>query len=141
MGRILGIDFGIARIGLAISDERHQIALPLKTIPGAKSLKTAVKNLVEALKGFDYTIELIVIGHPIMMSGKPSPMSIQVEEFAKLLKEELSLPIKLWDERLSSAQADRSLKEMQLNRKKRAKQVDVVAASMILQNYLDCQGL
>lgn len=141
MGRVLGIDYGIARIGLAISDENQRIAMPLKTISGAKSHKIAVQNVQQAIKELPYPVEKIVLGHPLSLSGRPSSMTLLVEEFAELLKTALNIPLVLFDERLSSSHAERSMKEMQMNRKKRAKKVDVVAASLVLQSYLDSQGL
>lgn len=140
MGRILGVDFGMARIGLAISDESQQIALPLKTISGSKSYKTAAKNLADSIKELHQDVSAIVIGHPKSMSGRNSNMTLLVEEFAREVEELTSMKVLLWDERLSSAHAEREMKGMQMNRKKRAKKIDMIAACLILQSYLDNQS-
>lgn len=139
--RIIGIDFGLARIGIAVSDESKILATPLTTVTAEKKLENTVDKLIELLdthqKEHNYTLEAIVVGLPLMMSGKMGLMSDEVGHFVETLKKKTSIPIKTWDERLTSAQADRSLREFSLSRKKRAKVVDKVSAVLILQNYLD----
>lgn len=139
MKRILGVDYGLKRIGLAISDSSKKIALPWKTIEGAHSIERASDNLIKAINGSEYTIDKIVIGNPLLMSGKSSDMSEVIQKFANILGQKLSIPVILWDERLSSLHADKSLKELKMNRKKRTKHLDTVSATFILQNYLDCE--
>lgn len=139
MKRILGIDYGKKRIGLAISDPNQVMALPWKTIEGYESIKRSAQHLIEILEKSDYHFEKIIIGNPLQMSGKPSEMTRVVQDFAKILEEKLLIQVILWDERLSSLHADKSLKELKLNRKKRSQKVDEVAAMMILQNFLDVQ--
>lgn len=139
--RILGIDFGIARLGLAISDERKIIASPLSIFKAENRTEKTVKALLEFLKVLQenncYEIELIVIGLPLMMSGKTGMMTDEVNHFVSLMKEVTAIPILTWDERLSTVQAERSLRESSMTRKKRAKLVDTVSAAIILQSYLD----
>jgi putative Holliday junction resolvase len=140
-GRIIGIDFGLARLGLAVSDERKIIANSLKTLSAERKAEATAKKLVKELQEHavlhNYEIEEIVIGMPLMMSGKKGMLADEVIHFIALLKELITTPIATWDERLSSVQADRSLREGNFSRKRRSKMVDGVAATIILQSYLD----
>ena len=144
--RILAIDFGMARLGLALSDERHIIASRLATFPASKKLEKTAEELAAFLQKHQneqsYTLETIVIGMPLMLSGKNSVLSNEVTLFAKLLGEKLSIPIVTWDERLTTVQAERSLKEGgHLSRKQRARIVDEVSAVLLLQSFLDWRML
>lgn len=143
-GRIVGIDYGLARLGLAISDERKIIANSLKTFPAEKKAEATAQKLMSELNRHAqenyYEIEEIVIGMPLMMSGKKGMLADEVNHFIILLKDLISIPIVSWDERLSSVQADRSLREGNFSRKRRSKMVDGVAAIIILQSYLDSKG-
>lgn len=129
MGRIAAIDYGLKRIGIAISDERKKIALPLTTVEGGKK---AIENIASAIRGKN--VERIVMGLPLLMNGKKGEMAEAVEKFAKAVEEALNIPVALLDERLSSRQAER---EIPLNRKARSETIDQVAATLILQSYLD----
>jgi putative holliday junction resolvase len=144
-GRIVGIDYGLARLGLALSDESKLIANALKTMPAEKKAEATAKKLIKELQEHaalhHYGIEEIVIGMPLMMSGKKGMLADEVIHFVSLLKELIPVPIATWDERLSSVQADRSLREGNFSRKRRSKMVDAVAAVIILQNYLDHKRL
>lgn len=139
--RILGIDYGMSRIGLALSDERKIIAFPLTTFSAQKRADKTVSNLVAYLQEIQdknqYTIEEIVVGLPLMLSGKTGFLADEVKHFVGLLQKVLSTPIHMWDERLSTVQAERSLRESNMSRKKRSKAVDKVSAVIILQSYLD----
>ncbi len=134
--RIVGIDFGLARIGIAISDERQIFASPLKYIEVEKNLDRTLKKVLAEFASYS-SIEKIVIGLPLHLNGKESPLSLQVRAFAKRLEELSNLPIILWDERLTSAQVERTLKEASFSRKKRTPLIDAMAAAAILQNFLD----
>lgn len=142
--RILAIDYGMARIGLALSDESKLIALSLPTFKAERKLQDTAKSLIAYLdslqKEKNCQIEKIVIGMPLLMSGKKGIMADEVVEFVNLLKELTTVPIVLWDERLTTSQAERSLKESSLTRKRRSQVVDSVAAIIILQNFLDSQS-
>lgn len=144
-GRIVGIDYGLARIGLSLSDETKLIANPLKTLPAEKKAEATAKKLLKELQEHailhHYEIEEIVIGMPLMMNGKKGMLADEVIHFVSLLKEVILVPITTWDERLSSVQADRSLREGNFSRKRRSKMVDSVAAVIILQSYLDHKRL
>lgn len=139
--RIVGIDYGMARIGLAVSDERKIISTPMETLKAEKGSEQTVAKLLNVLELHQqanrYTIESIVIGFPLLMSGKKGLLADEVTHFVGLIKAKVDYPVIIWDERLTSVQADRSLREGQFSRKKRAQKVDSVAALIILQNYLD----
>jgi putative Holliday junction resolvase len=140
-GRIVGIDYGMARIGIAVSDETKMIATSLETLPADRKALATVGKLLDFFEKHTtanrYHIEALVIGMPLMMSGKKGMLADEVVHFVALLKERVPYPIVTWDERLSSVQADRSLREGNFSRKRRSKMVDAVAATIILQSYLD----
>lgn len=138
MNRIVGIDYGETRIGLALSDPGQILASPLKTIHALPTLKETAEAIAKELALYE-PIEKIVIGLPLLMSGKESPGSIKVRELAKFLEDLTKKNVVLWDERLTTAQVERTLKEAEMSRKKRAKHLDVMAAAAILQSYLDHQ--
>lgn len=142
MSRILGIDLGERRVGLAISDELQIIAQCLDTIDfkDEHSLITKIKQIVE-----DRMIKEIVIGNPISLSGKKTKRSVWVEDFQSKLEKELNIPINLFDERLTSQLAARILEQADQSRRSPKKQVktksykgqiDKLAATIILEDYL-----
>jgi len=143
--RILSIDFGQKRVGISISDPQKIIASPLTTLEGAKNPKIAAKKVADQLKTLlqknSYGVEKIIVGLPIHMSGEESKRSLEVREFAKELEEELKIPVTLFDERLTSVQAERSLKEASLSRKRRTKFVDTVSSTILLQSFLDLHAI
>jgi len=132
--RVLGLDHGTERIGVALSDDLGMIGQPLEFIPNHPT-PGIWERLKELLQDFPY--ELIVIGMPRNMDGSYGPASEKVNQFIEQLKLEIDVPIKTWDERLSSAQANRVLLEANVSRKKRKGKVDKMAAAIILQSYLD----
>lgn len=132
MGRVAAIDFGLKRIGIAVSDKNRKIALPVDVVEGGKK---AIQNIKASLPLKE--VDLILIGLPLEMSGKKGPMAAIVEAFAKTLHDALQITVVLIDERLSSKGADVRLKEIPLNRKERSEKIDMVAATLLLQTYLD----
>lgn len=138
--RILGIDFGMRRLGLALSDERKIIATPLMTFPAEKRAEHTVVKLLEYLNKHQaehgYQLEEIIIGLPLMMSGKMGFLADEVTHFVEQMRRLSPIPVRTWDERLTTVQAERSLRESSLSRKKRTKFVDTVSAVIILQSYL-----
>ena len=136
MGRIAGIDFGKARIGLAISDERRIIAQPLETIRASSNPPQNARLIVHALSVYK-NIDAVVIGLPLLLNGKEGEMAQLVRSFAKILEEMLPLPLFFWDERLTSLGVERMLLDADVSRKKRAELSDSLSAVSILQNYLD----
>ncbi len=132
MGRIAAIDYGLKRIGIALSDSGKRVALPVGTVEGGKK---AIQNIAKALPLKE--VEQIAIGLPLLMNGKRGDMAEAVERFGKALEEALGIQVVFVDERLSSKMADAGLREISLNRKKRTEKIDTVAATMLLQTYLD----
>lgn len=139
--RFIGVDYGMARIGLSVSDESKLIAMPLTVLTAEKRSEKTVAKFLQELerhqKEKDYLIAAIVIGMPFLMSGKIGFLADEVKNFIALLQKATPIPIVTWDERLTSVQAERALRESGFTRKQRAQYVDTVAAVIILQNYLD----
>lgn len=143
--RIVGLDFGLARIGISVSDEQKIIATPLMTLKCEKRTEDTVAKLIRELKSDEnnkkYLVEEIVIGLPLMMSGKKGFLADETLHFVELLRKSIDIPVNTWDERLTTVQAERSIREGPFSRKKRSQMVDKVAAVIILQNYLDHKSL
>ena len=139
--RTLGIDYGLARIGLALSDERAIIASPAGVLLAKKELKQTAEALIHEITRLETEkeceISTLVMGMPYHMDGREGSMAEDIHQLIGYLKEWFTGEIITWDERLTSVQADRMLREGKLSRKKRAQVVDTVAAAIILQNYLD----
>ena len=133
MGRVLGVDFGMKRIGLSRSDPMKIIASPLKTVLAGKTLEATAELIMKECDG----VETIVLGLPLLLSGKDSETTTTVRKFASILEEKSGLPLILWDERLTSKQVEKLLIEGNVSRKKRTQYVDTMCATLILQNYLD----
>jgi putative holliday junction resolvase len=138
MGKIIALDYGLARIGVAISDTSKIIASPYKTIKAEKNSSLTAQKLIDEINTLE--IETIIIGLPYKLNGTVGTQGDEVRNFIKLLKKLTSIPIIEWDERLTSVQADRSMREGKMKRKKRDSKVDEIAALIILQSYLDTQG-
>ena len=135
--RILALDHGTKRIGVALSDEMKIIATPLEFIP-AEPFAGVLARLTELIR--EKEVELILIGMPRNMDGSYGPAALKVQEFVAALKESVTVPIKTWDERLTSAQANRFLIGANVRRAKRKEKVDQTAAAILLQSYLDSLG-
>ena len=132
--RILALDHGTKRIGVAVSDELKLIAQPLEFVP-AEPFPAFLARLKTLLA--EKEVELVLVGMPRNMNGTYGPAAAKVEEFITQLREEISVPIKTWDERLTSAQANRYLIEGNVRREKRKEKVDQMAAAILLQSFLD----
>ena len=132
--RILALDHGTRRIGVAVSDETKTIAQPLEYIPAEPFVDFLVR-LKELL--VEKEIDLILVGLPRNMDGSYGPAAQKVETFIAVLKAAITMPIKTWDERLTSAQANRVLIQAKVRRDKRKEKVDKMAAAILLQSYLD----
>jgi putative Holliday junction resolvase len=135
MGRIVAIDFGEKKIGLATSDLSKQIAFPFKTVLALKDPALTIEAIMKVLKEKE-PIELFVIGLPLHLDGNDSPMSLKAKEFGNKLHEITKIEVTYFDERLSSKQVDARLKEHHLSRKKRDEASDVLAAQVILEAFL-----
>ena len=138
MKRALGIDHGEARIGLAISDDLGMLAHPLETIH-LKTVPDPLARIAEIVTRDQ--IGMIVLGLPRNMNGTYGPASEKVKEFAEKLRAKVPCEIKLWDERLTSVAAQRSLHEAGRNVKNSREVIDQVAAQLILQGWLDSQAM
>ena len=134
MPRILGIDHGTRRIGLALSDEQGIIATPLGTVHGTEATAAAAEiGKICAEK----RVSLIVVGLPLNMDGSAGPSAAAANEFAKALRDKIGLPVETLDERLSTSLVERALLEGDARRSKRRDVRDRLAAQVILQGYLD----
>jgi putative holliday junction resolvase len=141
--RALGVDYGAKRIGLALSDATGLLASPWKRLPNDGNVQGAAKRLAEEVRGLqaDETgLVAIVIGFPRRLNGEPNEQTAQVQKFAQVLGAEVSVPIALQDERLTSHEADALLAQRERNWKRRKEQVDAMAAALILQDYLDSRS-
>lgn len=135
-GRVLGLDLGDARIGVAISDADRRLAVPLGTVrTGAPSDLRAIASLVE-----ENSVTLVVIGHPLLMSGESGTSARHAETFAQTLRGVLGIPVELQDERLSTKEAERALRAGGTRSRGMRRAVDRSAATVILQRYLDERG-
>jgi putative Holliday junction resolvase len=132
MRPILGIDFGQARIGVAISDELRLLAHPVETIPSSKE---AVKRV--AALASEKNVERIVIGIPRLMSGGLGVAAEEVMRFVETMRKAVACEVVTWDERLTTVAAHRALRDAGKKTKETRGYVDQVAAQMILQGYLD----
>ena len=132
--RIIGLDYGEARIGVAVSDVLGMIANPMPTI-SEKDREKQLEKVMEVIKSCG--AEKIVVGLPMRMDGTMGHRADYTKEFAAELSERSGLPYVMWDERLSSAEAHRTLEEGGVSGKKRKTKVDKIAAVLILQTYLD----
>jgi putative Holliday junction resolvase len=132
--RILALDHGTRRIGLAISDETAVIARPLQFL-AAEPRADFLRRLQEIIDSRQ--VGEIVVGLPRNMNGTYGPAAEQVRAFVAVLEKVLTISVKTWDERLTTVQASRMLIETGVRREKRKERVDEIAAAILLQSYLD----
>ena len=132
MNRILGLDFGRARIGVAISDELQMLAHPLETIPAHEEPAARVAEIVR-----EKQVDHVVAGIPRQMNGQIGTAATEVLEFVEKLRAILPCPVVTWDERLTTVAAHRALRDAGKKTRDTRGYVDQVAAQMILQSYLD----
>ncbi len=132
--RILALDHGTKRIGVALSDETASLAQPLEFIP-AEPFAKALERIEEIVK--ERQVREILVGLPRNMNGTYGPAAESARQFAATLKEALGIPVKTWDERLTTVQANRFLIQAGLSREQRKTRVDQSAAAILLQSYLE----
>ena len=132
--RILAIDHGARRIGIALSDEMKIIASPLEYVP-AEPMEKVIERLQQLIR--EKEVELILIGMPRNMDGTYGPAAEKVKEFIAALQPHIATPVKTWDERLTSVMANRALLQGNVRRDQRKQKVDKMAAAILLQSYLD----
>lgn len=135
--RILALDHGTRRIGVALSDEMQIIASPLEYIP-TEPFDKALERLQQIIR--EKEVELILIGMPRNMDGSYGPAAEKVKEFIAAVQLHISTPFKTWDERLTSAQANRVLLQGNVRRDQRKQNVDKMAAAILLQSFLDSRA-
>jgi putative Holliday junction resolvase len=133
-GRVLGLDVGARRIGVAVSDPLGITAQGLDTLE-RKNKKYDFEHLKRVIRAYD--VREIVVGLPLRMSGAEGIQSEKMRLFAEELRKKSGLPVHLWDERLTSAEANRFLRETELSIEKRGKAVDRMAAVLILQGWME----
>ncbi|MCL6628796.1 MAG: Holliday junction resolvase RuvX [Armatimonadetes bacterium] len=133
--RILGLDVGDKTIGVAVSDELGITANPVCVIQRSASIKKDISEVRRLAQ--DYTVEKIVVGMPLMLDGSVGVQAQKVQAFVEELRKRTTIPVEVWDERLTTSQVERVLIEMDQSRAKRKKQLDKLAAAIILQAYMD----
>jgi putative pre-16S rRNA nuclease len=136
--RVLGLDVGSKTIGMAVSDPLGITAQGLKTVR-RQNKRRDFAQLEEVIR--QYEVAEIVVGLPLRMSGVEGTQAEKMQRFAEELRQRFQLPVHLWDERLSSAQANRVLRDSEMSIRRRGEVVDQLAAVLILQGWMDRQAL
>ena len=138
--RVLGIDYGARRIGLALSDATATLASPWRMLQRPPSEAETLRTMIEQirqLRNDDDGLEAVVVGWPRRLDGSATDQTPIVETFARSLQAQLDIPVVLQDERLSSTEAESRLARREKDWRKRKQQLDAAAAAVILQDYLD----
>jgi len=138
--RVLALDVGERRIGVAISDPTGTVARPLCTLRRSSRAEdfAAIQRLID-----EHAVDKVVIGLPLTLRGEEGPQARRIERYAEALMEALSVPVEMWDERYTTAVAEEILRRADRRKRKRRREspdVDAVAAAVILQGFLDSQG-
>lgn len=138
--RILALDIGRKRIGVAISDPQKIIASSLDNIVASPKIETTIEKLAQFLNNLmkekKCEIEKIIVGLPLNMSGSDSETTTYVRHFVALLQAAITIPVQLFDERLTTVQAERALMDVGFTRRRRSELVDGASAVILLQSYL-----
>ncbi len=139
MARILGVDVGARRVGLAISDASATLARPLETltVAGADDAVRRVAEAADRLRDEEDGLDTIVVGLPRRLDGTPTEQTARVELFVDALRQRTAVPVAIEDERLSSREAESRLAIREKDWRKRKARLDAAAAAVILQDYLD----
>jgi len=135
-GRVLAIDLGTVRVGLALSDPLRITGQPMGRI-ARRGLRDNLRELTDIVREHD--VAVVVVGHPLLMSGVAGEKAQDAEAFVERLRAVVPCPVVLWDERLTSVQANRALLEGNVSRRNRRDVVDAAAAALLLQSWLDAQ--
>lgn len=132
-GRVIGLDLGDARIGIAVSDPARTLAVPVGTVrAGAPQDLRAIAELVR-----DHDATAVVVGHPLLLSGQRGDRAQRAESFADALRAVLDVPVHLQDERLSTVEASRALRTAGRSAREERAVIDASAAAIVLQSWLD----
>jgi len=129
--RYLALDYGEKRIGLAVSDPLGLTAQPIGFLPHDSKFFDELRKIIK-----DKDVSDFVVGYPRKLNGEPGPAARSVEEFSKLLQEEFRKPIHFWDERMTTAESEKTLIQADVRRAKRKELRDAMAASLLLQGFL-----
>jgi putative holliday junction resolvase len=135
MDRFLALDYGTKRIGVALTDPLKIIAQPLMALENTPQFFAQLQKIL-----IEQKVSRIIIGNPIRLDGKPGPAEEAVAVFVTQLKAVTTLPVILWDERLTSAEANKRMIESGIRRERRKELVDALAAALLLKNYLQATG-
>src|SRR5581483_3378645 len=135
--RVLGLDVGSRTIGMAISDPLVITAQGLDTVR-RKNKRVDFERLAAIIR--EYEVSEIVVGYPLRLSGAEGTQSEKMQHFAEELRQKFGLPVHLWDERLTSSQANRVLRESEISIRKRGEAVDRLAAVLILQSWMEARA-
>ena len=133
--RMLALDVGEKRIGVAVSDEAGKVALPVDTVVRGESLENDLVQIAEIAQSRG--AQRIVIGLPTSLKGQPGPAAQQMTAFAAALRQATPVEVVLWDERLTTVIAERAIRMAGVRRSQRRQHIDQVAAALILQSYLE----
>ena len=136
-GKVIGLDYGSKRIGVAVSDSLGFTAQPLPSI-----IRSGDRRDIEELGRLAAELDItsVVLGLPLLMNGDEGPAAVRVREFGARIEENLNLPVTMWDERLTTVQAERHLVESNLRRERRKELRDSLAAMFLLQSALDLRN-
>ena len=140
-GRVLGLDFGSKTVGVAVSDALMLTAQGVETIERKEEnkLRRTLARIEELI--LEYQVEEIVLGYPKNMNATEGERARLTEEFRDKLERRTGVPVAMWDERLTTVAADKAMIEMGIRRENRKEYVDMIAAQLILQGYLDCRKM
>ena len=135
--RIMALDIGEGRVGIAISDPGERVASPVTVLPSAE-VKACAKPFMRVLE--DWEPELLVSGLPYTLSGEEGPQAVRIRAFAAEVSKRTGIPVEFSDERLSSTEAKRSLREKGMSEREMRGKIDMIAASIFLQSWLDARA-
>lgn len=135
--RIMALDIGEVRVGIAISDPGERVASPVTVLPSAE-VKACAKPFMRVLE--DWEPELLVSGLPYTLSGEEGPQAARIRAFAAEVSKRTGIPVEFSDERLSSTEAKRSLREKGMSEREMRGKIDMIAASIFLQSWLDARA-
>lgn len=133
-GRVMALDVGGRRIGVALSDTRRVLASPLTTLR-AEPRERALAEVAKLVR--EYEVCELVVGLPLTLSGEVGPQARVIQQFAEQLQAQLAVPVRMFDERLTTVAAERMMVDLGMKPEQRKARIDEVAASIILQDFLD----
>ncbi|MCD6177125.1 MAG: Holliday junction resolvase RuvX [Candidatus Cloacimonetes bacterium] len=133
--RLMGIDFGTVRIGIALSDPLQIISQPFKVIPNTENTISEICKIIKSEK-----VGKIILGLPLNLDGEDTKKTLEVRKFSEMLESNIDIPVIFWDERYTTVEANEYLKQMGYNIAKSKKVIDKVAASIILKSYMENQA-